>query len=85
MKKVSTVVRNESRNLSQPKLTSGLDLGDRSSWYCVQKFKNFTVRKSVIAMRSERHFGLDNRGDVFQIADRELACMRQIGKELYGV
>src|SRR5512146_676915 len=35
MKKISTVVRNESRNLSQPKLTIGLDLGDRSSWYCV--------------------------------------------------
>jgi len=35
MKKVSTVVANESRDFSQPKLTIGLDLGDRSSWYCV--------------------------------------------------
>jgi len=35
MKKVSTVVANESRDFSQPKLTIGLDLGDRSNWYCV--------------------------------------------------
>jgi transposase len=35
MKKVSTVAASESRNLSQPQLTIGLDLGDRSSWYCV--------------------------------------------------
>jgi hypothetical protein len=34
-KKVSTVAVQESRNFSQPKLTIGLDLGDRSSWYCV--------------------------------------------------
>ena len=35
MKKVSTVVANEGRNISQPRLTIGLDLGDRNSWYCV--------------------------------------------------
>ncbi|HKW68528.1 MAG TPA: IS110 family transposase [Terriglobales bacterium] len=35
MKKVSTAVGNQSRKVSQPKLTVGLDLGDRSSWYCV--------------------------------------------------
>ena len=35
MKKVSTVGAKQSRNFSQPKLTIGLDLGDRSSWYCV--------------------------------------------------
>ncbi len=35
MKKVSTVAAHESRNLSQLQLTIGLDLGDRSSWYCV--------------------------------------------------
>ena len=34
MKKVSTVAAKQSRNFSQPKLTLGLDLGDRSSWYC---------------------------------------------------
>jgi transposase len=35
MKKVSTTVIKRSRNFSQQKLTIGLDLGDRSSCYCV--------------------------------------------------
>src|SRR5882724_5887663 len=35
MKKVRTVAAKQSRNCSQQKLTIGLDLGDRSSWYCV--------------------------------------------------
>jgi transposase len=35
MKKVSTVAAKQSRNVSQQKLTIGLDLGDRSSWYSV--------------------------------------------------
>ncbi|MGB8911890.1 MAG: IS110 family transposase [Candidatus Sulfotelmatobacter sp.] len=35
MKKVSTTAAKQSRNFSQQKLTIGLDLGDRSSWYSV--------------------------------------------------
>jgi transposase len=35
MKKVSTTVTMQSGNISQQKLTIGLDLGDRNSWYCV--------------------------------------------------
>ena len=35
MKKVSTVAARPSRKISAQKLTVGLDLGDRSSWYCV--------------------------------------------------
>jgi len=35
MKKVSTIAAKRSRNFSEQKLTIGLDLGDRSSWYCV--------------------------------------------------
>ena len=35
MKKGSTAAAKQSSNLSQQKLTIGLDLGDRSSWYCV--------------------------------------------------
>src|SRR4030095_5002711 len=35
MKKVSTVATKQSRNISRQRLTIGLDLGDRSSWYCV--------------------------------------------------
>ncbi len=35
MKKVSTAAVKTTKNFSQPKLTIGLDLGDRNSWYCV--------------------------------------------------
>src|SRR6202162_4384821 len=35
MKKISTVAAKQMRNFSQHKLTIGLDLGDRSSWYCL--------------------------------------------------
>ena len=35
MKKISTAAVKATRNFSQPKLTIGLDLGDRSSWYCL--------------------------------------------------
>ena len=35
MKKVSTVAVKATKNFSQLKLTIGLDLGDRSSWYCL--------------------------------------------------
>jgi hypothetical protein len=35
MKKVSTAAVKAAKNFSQPKLTIGLDLGDRSSWYCL--------------------------------------------------
>jgi transposase len=35
MKKVSTAATRQSRNIFQPKLTIGLDLGDRNSWCCV--------------------------------------------------
>src|ERR1700687_4201558 len=35
MKKISTVAAKQSKNVREQKLTIGLDLGDRSSWYCV--------------------------------------------------
>src|SRR5437899_2881199 len=35
MKKVSTAATKQSRNISQQRLTIGLDLGDRNSCYCV--------------------------------------------------
>jgi transposase len=35
MRKISTVKTRHSRNISRQKLTVGLDLGDRNSWYCV--------------------------------------------------
>src|ERR1700675_4520124 len=35
MKEISTAATKQSKNFSEQKLTIGLDLGDRSSWYCV--------------------------------------------------
>jgi transposase len=35
MKKISTVAVKQTKNFSDQQLTIGLDLGDRSSWYCV--------------------------------------------------
>ena len=35
MKKISTVAAQKSERVEAQKLTIGLDLGDRSSWYCV--------------------------------------------------
>ena len=35
MKKISAVAGKQSKNFREQKLTIGLDLGDRSSWYCV--------------------------------------------------
>ena len=35
MKKIGTVAVKQNRNFRERKLTIGLDLGDRSSWYCV--------------------------------------------------
>jgi len=36
MKKGSTVAAKQGRNFKHQKLTIGLDLGDRASWYCAQ-------------------------------------------------
>src|ERR1700757_5000185 len=35
MKKSSSATIKQSKNISQQRLTIGLDLGDRNSWYCV--------------------------------------------------
>ena len=48
MKKVSTVAAKQSRNFSQRTLTIGLDLGDRSSWYCVLDEAGAMVREQKL-------------------------------------
>ena len=35
MKKISTAAAKQTRNSQDQKLAIGLDLGDRTSWYCV--------------------------------------------------
>ncbi len=58
MRKVSTEAASQIRNLSQQKLTIGLDLGDRSSCYCVldetgrlppPHFEDSSARGSLLA------------------------------------
>ncbi len=56
MKKGSTRAAAQSRNISQQKLTVGLDLGDRNSWYCVldecgQIQQEQRVRTNAAALR----------------------------------
>src|SRR3984957_938714 len=56
MKKVSTRAAAQSRNICQPQLTIGLDLGDRNSWYCMvdeagQIRREQRVRTSAKALR----------------------------------
>ena len=40
MKKTGTATVKQSKNISQQKLTIGLDLGDRNSWYCWCRERN---------------------------------------------
>src|SRR5436305_13002774 len=48
MKKVSTTATEQSRNFSEQKLTIGLDLGDRSSHYCVLDEKGRILVESKV-------------------------------------
>src|SRR5207245_19363 len=63
MKKISIRAAAQSRNISQQKLTLGLDLGDRNSWYCVvdeagQIQLEQRVRTNVRNMNPEKAEGL---------------------------
>ena len=60
MKKGSTVAAKEDRKISEQKLTVGLDLGDRSSWYCVLDESGVVVleqRMSTTPKAIEEMFG----------------------------
>src|SRR6478609_1597364 len=48
MKKISTVAAQQSRTMSEQKLTVGLDLGDRSSWCCVLDEAGAIVRQQKL-------------------------------------
>jgi hypothetical protein len=48
MKKVGTRAAAQSRNISQQKLTIGLDLGDRNCWYCVVDEAGRTQREQRV-------------------------------------
>jgi hypothetical protein len=55
MKKVSTVAAEQSRNFSQQKLTIGLDLVDRSSYYCVVEESGRMVAERKEEASHRRH------------------------------
>jgi transposase len=49
MKKVSTAAQPPSGNFLQANLTIGLDLGDRSSWYCVLDEAGYIVMEQKVS------------------------------------
>ena len=59
MKKVSTAAAEQIRNCSEHtmKLTIGLDLGDRSSWYCVLNEAGSVLLEQTTEHNSESHEG----------------------------
>jgi transposase len=48
MKKISTVTGKKIEKMASRKLTIGLDLGDRSSWYCVLNEAGDVVLEQVV-------------------------------------
>ena len=56
MKKISTVGAKQSRNFREQKLMIDLDLGDRSSWYCVlDEAEEVLLREKVDLGPHERY------------------------------
>jgi len=53
MKKVSTARTKTSRKISGQKLTVGLDLGDRSSWYCVLDESGAVLQEQKVSTTSK--------------------------------
>src|SRR4029077_14683640 len=53
MKKGSTVAAKPRRKISEQKLTIGLDLGDRSSWYCVLDESGSIVLEQKVSTTSK--------------------------------
>jgi len=53
MKKVSTAAAKATKNFSQPKLTIGLDLGDRSSWHCLLDEVGEVLREQKLGTTSK--------------------------------
>lgn len=54
MKKGSTAAAKQRSNFSQQNLTIGLDLGDRSSWYCVLDERGRTIARARVRGRAHQ-------------------------------
>ena len=57
MKKGSTAAAKQRKNISQQQLTIGLDLGDRSSWYCVMDEAGRVVQEQRLSTTPGRLIG----------------------------
>jgi hypothetical protein len=88
MKKVSTVAAQQSRNISQPKLTIGLDLGDRNSWYCMLDEAGQVRREQRVRTNAkglQEVFGapchaVGSRWKSGRIRPKSVACSAWVGK-----
>ena len=82
MKKVSTAAVKTTKNFSQPKLTIGLDLGDRNSWYCVLDESGqiqLEQRVRTNAKSSARWRGAESRWKSGRIRPGSVACSASWG------
>jgi hypothetical protein len=50
MKKISTAAAQQMRNFENQKLTIGLDLGDRTSWYIEKNTADVKATRDVIVL-----------------------------------
>src|SRR5258708_35992353 len=65
MKKISTVAKNGNEIFKEPKLTIGLDLGDRSSYYCIldEAGKGILEHRLPTTPRGDRQIFSTSAGD----------------------
>jgi hypothetical protein len=85
MKKVSTVGAQASRKAAQ-KLTVGLDLGDRSSWYCVLDEAGTVLREQKLSTTAKALAG-SVRGHAAQphrVGNRDPLALDQPGAGRVG-
>ncbi len=81
MKKVSIVAAQRSTKISRQKLTVGLDLGDRSSWYCVLDETGQTVLEQKLSttakgrLKRERPMCTERNESLLESADGSMATV----------
>ena len=89
MKKGSTAAAKASKKISGQKLTVGLDLGDRSSWYCMLDEAGAILREQrvsttakalgeVLGSRPRSRIALETGGDVVPIVE---LCLELVDRD----
>jgi hypothetical protein len=90
MKKISTVGRQRIRNCSElkqamGKLTIGLDLGDRSSWYCVlENYAGRGINQKHLWERKNKNLKPSSGDCVNRLARVPLCKSRIAGRQTGG-